>query len=498
MKHSNNRFITWLMSLPVITRCLVIAILFHLALLLVLILIKIPVMYPKIIATFEGVVLPASKQEEPDPFAAYRDFDYNGPTLGGGGGTPGKGPGGTPAESKPSILQPDTKADTQIGAVIGVDVADAAGAIVRLQGSPGSVSAPTIGLGETMGVTGPGGGGFSQRVGPMRAQALQKFKGSAETEKAVIAGLRWLKVNQRADGSWSCAKSDRAGTALAVLAFLGHGETADSEEFGACVNKGLQYLVTQVGPDGLVVGREAQGYAQGIVALALSEAYGMTQAQAIREPLERAIRAITISQKVKKKESKFVGGWRYSPTSDDADTSVSGWMIMALKSARLTGVVVPEESFDLASQFLWAMYGDGGFGYSGPGKDWGPTAIGVLCQQFMGHGDDKRVKQALDFLKEQKADWEKTKSAYVLYGWYYQTQAMFQGGGSYWEYWNRQIRDTMVKSQSADGHWPLPPQSEWELKSVGKDSPVYSTALGCLILEVYYRYLPIYQQATTN
>ena len=498
MKQVNNKFTVWLMSLPIVMRCLVIAVFFHIALLLVLVLIKIPVVYPKIFATFEGTILHPSKQEEPDPFAGYRDFDYSGPTLGAGGGTPGKGPGGVPTEYKPSILQTDTRADSQVGAVIGVDVADAATTAARLQGGPGSVSAPTIGLDASAEVRGPGGGGLGQRVGPMRAQALQRFKGSAETEKAVLAGLRWLKVNQRADGSWSCAKSDRAGTALAVLAFLGHGETADSEEFGACVNKGLQYLVAQVGPDGLVAGREAQGYAQGIVALALSEAYAMTQSTAIREPLERAVRAITITQKVKKKDPKFVGGWRYSPTSDDADTSVSGWMIMALKSAKLAGVEVSEESFDLAAQFLWAMYGDGGFGYSGPGKDWGPTAIGVLCQQFMGHGDDKRIKPALDFLKDQKADWAKTKSAYVLYGWYYQTQAMFQGGGAYWEYWNHQIRDTMVKSQADDGHWPLPPQSEWELKSVGNSSPVYSTALGCLILEVYYRYLPIYQQSTAD
>jgi hypothetical protein len=490
-------------------RYFVIAVLVHVVILLVLASIKIVAHVPKIVATFEGAPLRPQREEEPDPFAAYRDFDYTGPTVGGGGGTSGKGPGGIPTASamkppeyKASILQSDMYADTHVAEVIGVNAADAAGAIEKLKGNPSGVSAPATGLGEgafgIAGVIGPGGGGFNQRVGPMRAQALRKFKGSAETERAVVAGLRWLKANQRADGSWSCAKSDRAGTALAVLAFLGHGETADSVEFGACVNKGLQYLVTQVGSNGLVAGQEAQGYAQGIVAMALSEAYGMTRAPAVRDPLERAIRAITISQKVKKKDPKFVGGWRYSPTSDDADTSVSGWMVMALKSAKLAGVAVPEESFDLASQYLWTMYGDGGFGYNAPGRDWGPTAIGVLSQQFMGHGDDKRIKRALDYLKEQKADWEKTKSAYVLYGWYYETQAMFQGGGSYWEYWNNLIRDTMVKSQSDDGHWALPPQSEWELKSVGNDSPVYSTSLGCLILEVYYRYLPIYQQATAD
>ena len=505
MKIVPQNFIRWLMNQTVLMRCFIIAVLVHVIIFTILGSIKIVAHLPKVVATFEGASLPPAKEQEPDPFAAYRDFDYRGPTLGGGGGTPGKGPGGTPtaagttpAEHKAGILQSETRDVTRAGEVVGVDVADAANANVRLRGIPGGVSAPSAGLGEDAfglaGVGGPGGGGFAQRVGPMRAQALQKFKGSAETERAVVAGLRWLRNHQQADGAWKCEKSDQAGTALAVLAFLGHGETPDSEEFGATANKALQYMVAQIGPDGLVAPSDGRMYAQGMVTLALSEAYGMTRSAAVREPLERAVRAITTIQKVKKRQRMFEGGWRYSPTSDDADTSVSGWMIMALKSAKLAGVAVPEENFEMASNYLWEMYGDGGFGYGGPGKELGPTAIGVLCQQFMGHGNDKRIKRALDYLKDQKADWENSKGTYVLYGWYYETQAMFQGGDSYWEYWNRQIRETMVKSQSEDGHWSLPPQSEWEKKSVGDSSPVYSTALGCLILEVYYRYLPIYQQ----
>jgi len=300
-----------------------------------------------------------------------------------------------------------------------------------------------------------------------------------------------LKNNKRADGSWKCRDNDKtAGTALAALAFLGHGETPDSEEFGPTVSKALQYLVAIIGPDGIV--KDKNMYTQGIVTLALSEAYGMTQSPAVKEPLERAVNAIIAGQKARKKDARHNGGWRYFIDADNSDTSVSGWMIMALKSARLAGIAVPEEAFEKASEYLWKMYGDGGFGYDAPGRDPGPTAIGVLCQQFMGHADDKRTKRALETLRECRADWDKTKESFVLYHWYYQTQAMFQAGGSYWEFWNRQIREAMVKNQADDGHWPLPPQSEQELKLVKADSPVYSTALGALILEVYYRYLPIY------
>ena len=493
-----GRFITWLMGQTRLMRYFFIALLFHVLILLVLGSVKIVAILPKIVASFDGAPLPPAKEAEPDPFAAYRDFEYKGPTLGGGGGTPGKGAGGvptaagkTPPEYNANITAPDKIADSQVTEVIGV-VSESATAVARLQ-SRGDLSAPIAGLGENRtDIAGPGGGGFGQRLGPMRAQSLAKYSGSAETEKAVLAGLRWLKNNQQPNGSWFAAKNDHvpALTALGALAFLGHGETPDSEEFGPTVNKALRYLVSSVGTDGRV--SPANMYGQGAVMLAFSEAYGMTQSPAVKEPLGRMIKAVVAGQKANKKDPKHVGGWRYSLSSDESDTSVTGWIVMGLKSARLAGLAVPEEAFEGASTYLWNMCDGEGFGYTSAAHYPGTTAIGVLCQQFMGHGDDRRIKKSLDYLKEQRVSWNETESYYVLYTWYYITQAMFQGGGSYWEYWNRQIRDTMVKNQLEDGRWMPTPKSKEESKLV--NSPAYSTALGCLILEVYYRYLPIYQE----
>jgi hypothetical protein len=502
MKVIIGKFITWFMGLTRLMRCFVIAVLFHVVVGILLGSIKIVAILPKIIASFDAAALPPVKVEEPDPFAAFRDFDYNGPTLGGGGGTPGKGPGGipsaagtTPTEYKASITAPDQAADSQIAEVIGV-VSESASAIARIQTSVSGLSAPTTGLGEgkigTAGIKGPGGGGFGQRVGPMRAQWIAKYKGSVDTEKAVLAALRWMKNNQQPNGSWAGTKNDHvpALAALGALAFLGHGETPDSGEFGVTVNKVLQYLVSSVGPDGRV--SPANMYGQGAAMLALSEAYSMTQSPAVKEPLGRLINAAVAGQKAKKKDGKDVGGWRYSLSSDDSDTSVTGWIVMGLKSARWAGLTVPDETFEGASSYLWQMCDNEGFGYTSAAHYPSTTALGVLCQQFMGHRDDRRIKKSLDFLKQQKANWNETEGYYVLYMWYYITQAMFQGGGSYWEYWNRQIRDTMVKSQLDDGRWMPPPKSKEETKLA--KSPAYSTALGCLILEVYYRYLPIYQE----
>jgi hypothetical protein len=511
MNAFKDKFIPWLMSLTTIMRYLVIAILVHAGLIAVLATIKIAAEIPKIIAAFDpdSASPPPPSEAEPDPTAAFRDFEYNGPTLGGGGGTPGKGPGGiptaagnTPTEYKAAILSDQRSEEPVVGEVVGV-VVDAASAF-RPQGTPGGIAAPTTGLGAaltgTAGVKGPGGGGFGQRQGPIRSQIVSKTRRGAETERAVLAGLRWLQSQQNENGSWNGVPSgwhsdtsQPAITALAVLAFLGHGETPESREFGNTVLKGLQYLVGCIDENGVVRGKNM--YSQGAVTLALAEGYGMTQSVALKSTLERAINAIQRMQKIPKKQSRDIGGWRYTPTSTDSDTSVSGWMIMALKSAKLAEINVSDESLNSASAYIWRMYANGIFGYTEPGKPLSiaTTGIGVLCQQYLGHGGDERIKKSLDILAKEKVDWLNVKALHPIYAWYYINQAMFQAGGTYWRDWNINMSDSLLKSQAPDGHWDIAAGANREFEW-GEKGHVYSTAMACLMLEVYYRYLPLYQQ----
>ena len=499
MKITNLKSVAWLLRQTLLVQYFAIAVLFHSLIAVGLLFFHLPSVIRATIAVFDpGSLPPPARVDDVDPFAALRDFDYRGPTLGDGGGTPGKGPGGiptaagtTPTEYKASIVTSEkSAADSQLAEVIGV-VSESADAVARLQGGGLSgVSAPTAGFGQgklgTAGVRGPGGGGFGQRVGPMRAQRIKASGGTGETEKSVLAALRWLKEHQEPDGSWKSIPEPM--TALAALCFLGHGETPDSEEFGATVSKAISYLANCVGPDGMVKSRNM--YSHGAVTLALAEAYGMTQSPVVREPLERAVKAILNSQKAAKKNKNDIGGWRYAPDSTDADVSVTGWLVMGLKSAKLAGLTIPEEDFTMSSEYLWKMYdARGGFGYAGPGQGVATTAVGILCQQFLGHFEDKRLKKALDFYKVMKVDWEKAGGYISLYAWYYATQAMFQGGGAYWEHWNKEIRGTLVKMQSSDGHWDYPTGG-----GNTQFGPVLSTTLCCLMLEVYYRYLPLYKE----
>ena len=384
---------------------------------------------------------------------------------------------------------------------------------------------------------------FMWRLDPRkRSLRLQQEGGGDASEHAVIAGLRWLKKNQRADGFWDCSVSDVAGTALATLALLGHGETDKSPEFGATIEKAVDALLASVGEDGLVAvsmagrsphrGGVAQMYCQGQVVEALAEAYAILGYSKIREVLDRAVAVIVRAQDVEKSNPRDVGGWRYSPDARDSDLSVSGWQIMALKLAlhardrqfdavldnaiqqqwgvqlvrgRVRAVrtdgsdgpreffAVPQTVFDQAIQYIWTLYGNAGFGYTGPTPTPAMTGVGVLCAQFLGYGNDERVKDSLVALRRHQPDW-KSENQHVFYTWYFVTQALFQGGGAGWRDWSKLIRDTLIREQARDGHWPIPPRSD---ESMMNNTPVFGTALAVLILETYYRYPRVTQAEAT-
>jgi len=468
-------------------RFLVLAALAHGALLLVFTTIKIAVAVPTIIAIFEEFPAPAPAKSDLDPFRPLRDYEYAG---GGRGGSGGSGsPLSVPAYSAAVLSLDAHRANQTIGEVIGIKVGDNFAGETRLEGAAGGLGAPFGGDGSShFGAgTGFGGGtGFGQRTGPLRAQAIRQHKGAEPAERAVVAALRWLKEQQRPDGGWSHGPHRLGISALATLALLGHGETPDSEEFGATLTKAFQFLTATFNPN-------LNMYEHAIVTYALAEGYGMTRSPSLREPLEQRVALLLQAQQAPKADPLHTGGWRYSAGSNDADTSITGWCVQALIAARLAGVNVPQSAFDAASQFLWNMHHEATFGYERPGGTSSTTAIGVLSQMFLDHSDDPRLKETLDKLKPLQFDWDKTEAplGMVVYQWYYLTQVFFHAGGAYWQNWNDQFRDALIQRQAEDGHWKLPAMSKEKEFNL---PPVYSTALCALMLEVYYRYLPTYQR----
>ncbi len=347
---------------------------------------------------------------------------------------------------------------------------------------------------------------FSLRQGEVRREYIELFGGSVETEAAVLRGLAWLAQHQYEDGHWSLhqldppeknlpgtpgagsAVSDTAATGLALLAFLGSGHTHQQGDYQIVVQRGLQWLVGRQEPDGNLYPERAGNawmYSHGIAAIALCEALGLTQDASLREPAQKALQFIVAAQ------NPGTGGWRYTP-GEPGDTSVVGWQVMALKSGEMAGLEVPAATQDLARRWLASAAGSGGslgtFGYTGPGGSLAMTAEGLLCHQFLGcRRDDPQLVAGVRVLASNLPQQDRETSYY----WYYATQVLYHVQGPEWDAWNETMRELVVRTQVKEGHlagtWD--PRDQWE-QAGGR---LYATCLRLLILETYYRHLPLYR-----
>lgn len=299
-------------------------------------------------------------------------------------------------------------------------------------------------------------------------------------------------------------QADTAATGLALLAYLGAGYTHRQGEYERVVSKGLNYLLSAQKPDGdLFSGGAAFTwlYSHGIAAIALCEAFGMTRDPALRDPAQRALDFIIAAQ------HPSLGGWRYLPRRE-SDTSVTGWQVMALKSGELAGLTVPPRVYQRAA--LWlntasAISETGAFYAYMPSSDrahqrqanLAMTAEALLMRLYLGwQRDDPRLLLGVDYLEENLPHYgDKGEWARDAYYWYYATQVMFQAGGHAWQTWNTALRDLLIDYQIKDGAWsgswhPTEPVIDrWG----GQAGRLYVTAMHLLMLEVYYRHLPLYQ-----
>lgn len=339
-----------------------------------------------------------------------------------------------------------------------------------------------------------------------RLKIAQRYGGSVTTEAAVNAALDWLAANQSQDGRWDAdahgagreAKilgHDRGGagrqadtgiTGLALLALLGAGESHLEGKHKETIQRGLEFLLVSQGADGSLAGNAelfAAMYCHGIATLAMSEAYALTGDERLKEGVIRAIGYTVRSQ-------HSGGGWRYRP-GDAGDLSQFGWQVMALKSAEMAGIPVPAETRSRMIRFLRSCSSGQQRGLASyrPGDRVSRTmtAEALACRIFLGAEDsDATQAEAATFMLEELPSRESVN----LYYWYYGTVAMFQRQGSDWERWNAPMQRELLNRQRHDG----PLIGSWDADNLWGNygGRVYSTAMGALCLEVYYRYLPLY------
>ncbi len=384
-------------------------------------------------------------------------------------------------------------------------------------------------------------GPYANRTGSGRGAALAQYGGSAETESAVHAGLLWLAAHQRRDGAWDrrffnrqCPELDRcdqtavsarhldAGpgvTGLALLAFLGAGHTHEQGEFQSNVTLGLHYLLLgQLANGSFATVDSLEMYNHSIATIAMAEAYAMTGDLSLKRPLAAAAKHLASSQQVG-------GGWDYSSDTSTgrSDMSVTGWVVMALKSLTAGGVRIPDSTLlGIVDFVVRATRYEGHVSYAhtsqgevvdnaadsstrryGPGT----TAIGAFVQQLLGWRPGAPVlSKQTELMLAEPPDLKAfhggdPSGLHSEYYWYYGTLAMFNQGGGAWATWNERIKEALLTSQdrSVDhrgvkghswGSWPAygPGWGRWG-RTGGR---IYSTALSVMMLESYYRYTPAF------
>ncbi|MGB2819616.1 MAG: prenyltransferase/squalene oxidase repeat-containing protein, partial [Phycisphaerae bacterium] len=334
------------------------------------------------------------------------------------------------------------------------------------------------------------------RAPERRKELVQKMGGSKITEEAVTRGLAYLARSQEPDGRWtyidqeneladkrSPHKDDMGLTGLAVLCFLAADERPDKPSpYQKCVADGLAYLLAHQKADGDFRG-EGDMYSHGIATLAMGEAAVMTRDPKYGEPAVRGARFTVAAQ------NPLTGGWRYVPGSG-GDTSVMGWQIMALYSVNRLGIEVPPETRRGAMRWLNSVSrGRQGMlvGYQDSNPTRTMTAEALFVRLLLGQElTDAQIVEVTAYIKPPDP-----MEPPNFYGWYYGSLAMMQLQNEAWQKWNASVRDRLTAAQERggglDGSWD-PSQSRWGAERGGR---IYTTAVGTLTLEVYYRYLPM-------
>jgi hypothetical protein len=288
-------------------------------------------------------------------------------------------------------------------------------------------------------------------------------------------------------------------TGLSVLAFLGAGYTHLSKDthdglcFGDVVRKALQFLLSRQDVEGCVGARTSKYlYNHALATLALSEAYGITGSMLFKDQAQKAVDFLVAAQNPG-------AGWRYSARPGESDGAVTGWALLALRSAELSALAFPRSTpeggrawFDATTDEL----GRTGYTARGTGKVYFPgvnegfehhdtmTAVATSARIFIDkRAEDPRLRTASALLLKDLPSETALKRDYMY--WFWATQAMCRidgPSGPGWMAWGPIVKGVVVKLQEKDGSWP--PDDRWSADG-GK---VYATAINELTLQAYYCY----------
>lgn len=306
-------------------------------------------------------------------------------------------------------------------------------------------------------------------------------------------GLRYLAASQRPNGMWEGRRDAGPGqVAICVMAFLASGEDPNFGPYAKNIRRSLRYIVMRQDPSFGYIGNTM--YHHGFATLCLSEAYGVvhddllwkgttvpkSQRRSLGKALTLAVRCSVTAQK-----SNAFNAWRYSPTANDADTTVSGTVFMGLLGARNAGIEIPAISLDKTISYFNMLTAKDGrvlyqSGRRNPGSMLTRSSIATLVYAITNRKNTPRYKATSQFVKRRMFD---RVSEHELYSRYYVAQALFQSDVETWKKWNRKTIEKLQALQNDNGSFPSQ-----------KYGPAYGTGMSLLALAVNYRLLPIYER----
>lgn len=327
---------------------------------------------------------------------------------------------------------------------------------------------------------------------PLRENAFQGQAVPREVREIYERGLQWLENNQDSSGRWKGGESGPGVTGLATMAFLAYGEDPNYGLHSEIIKKGIRAIIEDQNASTGYLGSSM--YHHGFAMLALAEAYGAVDERklwdgvsrkegkhrSIGEALELAVRTAITSQ-----NKNSLGAWRYSPDATDADTSVSGSVMVGLLAARNAGIEVPDKAIDRAIDYFTSMTSPSGqVAYAGGlgGFDSSPARVSIatLVYSIAGRKDLKEFKATSSYLKS--LDSNETSDHYGEYTAYYRAQALFQSDIAAWEKWNKNLIRELKEKQRGDGHFE------------GNYGAPVATSMSLLALALNFRFLPIYER----
>ncbi|MFT4557385.1 MAG: hypothetical protein ACI93T_001209 [Porticoccaceae bacterium] len=303
-------------------------------------------------------------------------------------------------------------------------------------------------------------------------------------------GLQYLVSTQSQAGGWSGGQTGPGVTGLGLMVFLASGEDPNFGKYSGNVKRAIRSLITEQDKNTGILGNSM--YHHGFAMLGLAEAYGAVddrrvwpdgkKGRTIGAALELAVRAALTSQK-----NNTRGAWRYSPSDTEADTSVSGAVLVGLLAARNAGIEVPDTAIDKAISYYTKMTSASGQvaysgGLGGFNESLARISIATLVYSVAKRKDLTQFKSTLAYLVNKLEFTGSSGHGWVNYQRYYQAQALFQGDVDAWERWNKLLIRQLKSSQLPDGSCP------------GQHGGSVSTSLSLLSLALNYRFLPIYER----